>query len=170
MARVPTLPPDHSGMWRRLISRAHPDAGGDHELFIWTGAVRDVVCRLVETSFQKENCDRAQSSRPPRSDEEPPRVPYEPAADFAALTGRALQVGGEFAPVLALLQDCWPAASLGLAHEQRRGATYKKLAAIGHAWGMTKAERVRWYRVAEGIPLSDRHAGHILARSKKSAA
>jgi hypothetical protein len=33
-------------MWRRLISRAHPDAGGDHELFIWTGAVRDVVCSL----------------------------------------------------------------------------------------------------------------------------
>ena len=46
MSRTPTLPPDHPGMWRRLISRAHPDAGGDHELFIWTGAVRDVVCSL----------------------------------------------------------------------------------------------------------------------------
>jgi hypothetical protein len=35
---------------------------------------------------------------------------------------------------------------------------------------MTKAERVRWYRVAEEIPLSDRHAAHILSRSKRSAA
>jgi hypothetical protein len=35
---------------------------------------------------------------------------------------------------------------------------------------MTKAGRVRWYRVAEEIPLSDRHAAHILSQSKRSAA
>jgi len=35
---------------------------------------------------------------------------------------------------------------------------------------MTKAERGRWYRVAEAIPLSDRHAAHILSRSRRSAA
>jgi hypothetical protein len=169
MARTPTLPPDHSGMWRRLISRAHPDAGGDHELFIWTGAVRDVVCGQVESSFRNEKSDRSDNS-PGDATDEPTRVPYPGSlgANFAALTGRALEYGGEFAPVLNLLRDCWPVE--GLAHEQGRGATYKKLAAIGHAWGMTKAERVRWYRVAESIPLSDRHAGHILAWSKRSAA
>ncbi len=169
MARTPTLPPDHRGMWRRLISRAHPDAGGDHELFIWTGAVRDVVCgsRVLVDQYPQA-ADNPSRRREPSTPDDPARVPYPPGANFAALTGRALQHGGEFAPVLALLRDCWPVE--GLAHEQGRGASYKRLAAIGHAWGMTKRERVRWYRVAEGIPLSDRHAGHILARSKRSAA
>ncbi len=51
-----------------------------------------------------------------------------------------------------------------------RGANYKCLAAIAHAWGMTRAERIGWYRVVEELPLSDRHAGHILARLKKRAA
>ena len=169
MARVPTLPPDHRGMWRRLVARAHPDAGGDHELFIWTGAVRDVVCGLsLRGAANPEAADNPSRRREASTPDEPARVPFDIGLDFAALTGRALEYGGEFAPVLNLLRDCWPVE--GLAHEQRRGATYKKLAAIGHAWGMTKAERVRWYRVAESIPLSDRHAGHILAWSKRSAA
>ncbi len=169
MARTPTLPPDHSGMWRRLISRAHPDAGGDHELFIWTGAVRDVVCGLsLRPGANPEAADNPSHRRETSTPDEPARVPFDIGLDFAALTGRALEYGGEFAPVLNLLRDCWPVE--GLAHEQGRGATYKRLAAIGHAWGMTKAERVRWYRVAESIPLSDRHAGHILAWSKRSAA
>jgi hypothetical protein len=44
MSRTPTLPPNDRGMWRRLVSRAHPDAGGDHDLFIWAVATRTVVC------------------------------------------------------------------------------------------------------------------------------
>jgi hypothetical protein len=44
MTRTPTLPPDDRSMWRRLVGRAHPDAGGDHGLFIWAVAVRDAVC------------------------------------------------------------------------------------------------------------------------------
>jgi hypothetical protein len=36
--------------------------------------------------------------------------------------------------------------------------------------GMTKAQRVRWYRIAESIPLSRRCAGHILSQLKKEAA
>jgi hypothetical protein len=35
---------------------------------------------------------------------------------------------------------------------------------------MTKAERIGWYRVAEDLPLSNRHAGHILSKLKKQAA
>jgi hypothetical protein len=35
---------------------------------------------------------------------------------------------------------------------------------------MTRKERIGWYRVAEDIPLSDRHAGHILARLKRRTA
>jgi hypothetical protein len=51
--------------------------------------------------------------------------------------------------------------------QRRRGASYKQLAAIGHAVEMTKRERVGWYRVCESIPLSDRHAGHILSKLKR---
>jgi hypothetical protein len=43
MTRTPTLPTTDKSMWRRLLSRTHPDAGGSHELFLWAGAVRDLV-------------------------------------------------------------------------------------------------------------------------------
>ncbi len=166
MARTPTLPPDHPGMWRRLVARTHPDAGGDHELFIWTGAVRDLVC--------------GQERVPPRSDtpaepppEEPARVPFDPAADFSRLTRRAVamaeEVGGVYGTLLEMLSDCEAPPSTTGAWEQR-GASYKKLAAVGHMVGMTKVERGRWYRVAEAVPLSDRHVGHLLDRLKRKAA
>jgi hypothetical protein len=166
MARTPTRPPTDRVMWRRLIARAHPDSGGDHELFIWTGAVRDVVCAGLRPRV--EDSGQPDPSTPRSTSDDAAHVPFDRGEAFAALTGRALAHAGEFTPVLALLRDCWPLGHL--AHEQSRGASYKRLAAIGHAWGMTKAERIRWYRVAEEIPLSDRHAAHILSRSKRSAA
>ncbi len=70
--------------------------------------------------------------------------------------------------MLSLLADCEPLEDL--TYEQERGASYKRLAAIAHTYGMSKAERIRLYRVAEDIPLSDRHAGHILSRLKRRAA
>jgi len=101
------------------------------------------------------------------------RVPFE-TKDFDELTRRALlaarNVLEQYAELLELLDDCNEAHHGALVREQRRGASYKRLAAIGHRAGMTKAERVRWYRIAEGIPLSDRHAGHILSKLKKVAA
>ena len=171
MTRTPTLPPDDPKMWRRLLSRTHPDAGGSHELFIWTGAVRDVVCRLsLHGAVNPEPADNPSRRREPSTDNVD-RVPYPPGTDFEECTRTALRMGAAgwpFGPVLSLLADCQPLEDL--AHEQERGASYKRLAAIGHAWGMSKAERVRLYRVAEDIPLSDRHAGHILSRLKRRAA
>jgi hypothetical protein len=35
---------------------------------------------------------------------------------------------------------------------------------------MTKDERVQWYSIAEAVPLSQRHAGHILSKLQKAAA
>jgi hypothetical protein len=32
-------------MWRLLLARLHPDAGGDHELFLFACALKDEVCR-----------------------------------------------------------------------------------------------------------------------------
>jgi hypothetical protein len=153
-------------MWRRLLARAHPDAGGTHELFIWAGAVRDLVCG--ESS--KSAAGRTFTESRPQA-EDIARVPYPAEAAFEECTRTALRVGAAgmpYGPVLSLLADCYPLENL--AHEQDRGASYKRLAAIAHLWGMTKAERQGWYRVAEDIPLSDRHAGHILTRLNKRAA
>lgn len=173
MARTPTLPPDHPGMWRRLVARAHPDAGGDHELFIWTGALRDVVRGLsLRAGAHPEPADNPSRRREPSTDDAA-RVPFDNEEAFATLTGRAVamaaEVGGVYGALLETLADCEAPPSTVGAWEQR-GASYKKLAAIGHMVGMTKAERARWYRVAEAVPLSDRHAGHILGRIKRQAA
>ncbi len=167
MARTPTLPPDHPGMWRRLVARTHPDAGGDHELFIWTGALRDAICG---GEISGGGPDRT----PPQAEQDAvARVPYPPGTDFEECILEALKVadseaGTPYGPVLALLANCRPAPEQD--PEQERGAYYKRLAAIAHLWGMTKEERIGWYRVAEAIPLSDRHAGHILGRLKRRAA
>lgn len=166
MSRTPTLPPDDAKMWRKLIARTHPDAGGDHELFIWTGAVKEAIC-----SGDPQARTRPRPQWPGEPREDVARVPFDAGGDFEECTRTALRMGAvgmEFARVLSLLADCKPIDHL--AHEQRRGASYKRLAAIGHIWGMSKAERFRWYRVAEDIPLSDRHAGHILSRLKRRAA
>ena len=31
-------------MWRRLLARLHPDAGGSHELFLFACALKEEVC------------------------------------------------------------------------------------------------------------------------------
>jgi len=101
-----------------------------------------------------------------------PRIPYDATGvDFEEVTRNALQLAGTdetYGGVLSLLVDCYPLEHL--AYEQDRGASYKRLAAIAHAWGMTGPQRSGWYRCAESIPLSDRHAGHILSRLKRQAA
>ncbi len=44
------------------------------------------------------------------------------------------------------------------------------MAAIAHRLGMSKPERIRWYRIVESVPLSDRHARHILGKLKEGPA
>ena len=169
MSRTPTLPPDDPRMWRRLLSRTHPDAGGSHELFIWTGAVRDVVCE-GRLSFRNDNSRRREN---PERTGNVDRVPFDPTIDFSELTRRALvvaeEVGGVHGALLEMLEGCEPPPMQTGAWAQR-GASYKKLAAVGHMAGLGKSERVKWYRVAEHVPLSDRHVGHILAQLKRRAA
>lgn len=36
---------DDPRMWRLILARLHPDAGGDQELFAFACAVKDEVCR-----------------------------------------------------------------------------------------------------------------------------
>jgi hypothetical protein len=138
-------------MWRQLLARCHPDAGGNEELFVWATALRNAVLGAA------------------REAQDVARVPYPEDADFGAVTARAVSTAGRVEDVhgelLLLLADCRTVAHAD--REARRGATYQKLALIAYAVGMTSEERSRWYRVAEGVPLSERHTAHILAKLRK---
>jgi hypothetical protein len=176
MARTPTSPPDHPGMWRRLAARAHLDAGGDHELFIWTVATREAICGSelgggVLGRERHEQPSRHRETSTPGTDD---RVPFDKDALLEVLTDRALAmadaVAEPYGNVLRQVADCHPADAGPLLDQQRRGASYRSLAAIGHRVGMTKDERIQWYSIAEAIPLSQRHVGHILSRLKRRVA
>jgi hypothetical protein len=170
MPKTPTLPPHEPAMWRKLLARAHPDAGGDHELFIWARHLHDVVCASVLTNTPPPRA--AQSSTPK---EGPARVPFdEHAHDFDDLTRQAVAlsntVDAAFARLLLSLEDCEEEDEDSPLHAQQQlGATYKTLAAIGHAAGMNGAERAHWYKLSEQVPLTQRHAGHILTKLKEGA-
>src|SRR5215210_1566388 len=175
MTRTPTLPLDDRSMWRRLLSRSHPDAGGSHELFIWTVAVRDVMCSSRDQdAVNPEPDDHPSRRREPSTSAAPERVPFDEEALLEILTDRAVTMAAAVAEpygyLLRQVADCYPASEGMLYDQQRCGASYKSLAAIGHMVGMTKAERVQWYRIASAIPLSQRHAGHILSQLKRRAA
>jgi hypothetical protein len=168
MTRTPTLPPNDPTMQRKLKALTHPDNRGDHELFIWT-------VNLIETACSgPHNAPSAgHPSPPPRpaAASGPDRVPWSGAHDFQEVTRTALRhasLGEPYASLLALLADCRPLGNM--ARQQNRGASYRQLAAVGHAWGMTKRERSAWYRVAEGLALTDRHASHLLGRLRRRAA
>jgi hypothetical protein len=152
-------------MWRRLLARAHPDAGGTHELFIWTGAVRDVVCGSSLRGAPRPDPDDHSSRRLEGSTHEDPAcVPFDEDAYLEVLTDRAVTMAAAVAEpygyLLRQLADCYPVSVGPLRDQQRRGASYKALAAIGHTVGMTKAERVQWYSIAEAVPLSAPRRAH----------
>jgi hypothetical protein len=159
-------------MWRRLVGRAHPDAGGNHELFIWTVATRDAICG-GELGEEIPNASRSRHRQTPTPGAGE-RVPFDEDAYLEVLTDRAVRmaeaVAEPYGYLLRQLADCYPAAAGPLRDQQCRGASYRSLAAIGHRVGMAKEERVQWYSIAEAIPLSQRHAGHILSKLQKAAA
>ena len=175
MTRTPTLPIDDKGMWRRLVGRTHPDAGGSHELFIWAVAMRDAICgELGDGIPRRERDDHPSRRHEASTSTTADRVPFDRFADFEVLSDRAVTMAAAVAEpygyLLRQVADCYPVSEGPLYDQQRRGASYRSLAAIGHTVGMTKEERVQWYAIAEAIPLSQRHAGHILSRLKRKAA
>ena len=88
--------------------------------------------------------------------------------DFQALTRAAVDmaesgaVAEPFASLLLTLRTCYAASAGPLYMAQNQGASYKALAFAADLSNMSKAQRVEWYRVAERIPLSARHIGHII--------
>ena len=50
-------------MWRLLLAKLHPDAGGDHELFLFASAVKEGICgggRSGQESARKDSGGRAE--------------------------------------------------------------------------------------------------------------
>jgi len=176
MTRTQTLPFDDRGMWRRIIRGTHPDAGGDHELFIWAVAMRDAICdgEVGSEVPRREYHAQASRRRETSTSSAGECVPFDRDAYLEVLTDRAVAMAEAVAEpygfLLRQVAGCYPVSKGPLHDQQRRGASYRSLAAIGHTVGMTKDERVHWYRIAEAIPLSQRHAGHILSRLKRRAA
>jgi hypothetical protein len=173
MARTNTPPPADRGMWRRALARCHPDAGGAVDLFVWACGVREFVRREDRSPLRNDSTPRAYATV-----EYATRVPYDAALgfvdEFVTLTMRALSVGQHaeepYRSVLALLIDC-PADDHGrAAAKQERGASYRQLGRIAHDAGMTEGERMRWYDLARSIPLSERHASHIIGRLDRGEA
>jgi hypothetical protein len=172
--RTLTAPPTDRGMWRRLLRLAHPDSGaGDHSLFVWVTALRDHVAGDTVEDV-RIGYERTQPPHYPPGGSRSERVPFDYYADFDALTDRAVTMGDAvaepFAFLLRSLAGCYRAEDGPLYYQQRRGATYKQLAALAYRVGMSKAERVQFYRIAEAVPLSQRHVGHIFAHVQGRAA
>lgn len=169
MISTPTVSLDSAKMWRLLIAATHPDTErGSHELCIFVQALKEYVL-----SKPHEEVFAPSPPRPePAPTADPDRVPFLPDADFRVLTRRAVMLADDvplpYRYVLRLLRDC--EYLTGFEDKQRRGASYKQLAAIGHNVGMSKQQRVRWYGIAEAVPLADRHASHLLGRLKRRAA
>jgi hypothetical protein len=147
----------------------HPDTGGDDDLFVW---VRHLQEHVAGDSIDEP--PRHTRRAPPRHKTTGERIDYTRAYDIAytfdELTARALIAAQEleepYRSVLFMLEGCYEVGRVyaPLYYQQHLGATYKQLAAIAHRVGMSKEQRVKWYRIAESIPLSQRHAGHIMDR------
>jgi uncharacterized protein YbaR (Trm112 family) len=160
MSRTVCAPPTDRALWRKLVSLAHPDAHGDDALFVWANNVRQLVC---EGGYGQSGQAQRTGAEP-----KPERIPFEWYMPFEELTRRALRIAKEqehpFRGLLELLSDCVPADHGQLQLQENRGATYKQLALIAHEKGLSQEERKAWYRIAETIPLSQRHAGHIISK------
>jgi hypothetical protein len=144
--KTATLPPSEPLRWRKLLSKVHPDAGGDHELFIWAMNLRELVCERGLPS-------RTVASPPPP----PPKGSAE--RDRVALDGTA-----NFSRLLRPLLDCEGNRSGKERSQQHRGASHRQLALVAHRAGMTSSQRRQWYELAERIPLSMQHASHIIEK------
>ncbi len=176
-------------MWRRLLARAHPDTGGDHELFVWTQSVREAIERdhqssmadLVGQMFSEWN-QRPPAPRKPRKKKpwserrSKSHIPFETDLSFEELTARALEMAKDFEEpydhIFSLLAGCEaPAQDEDLhADEAQIGAGVAVLADVGRALGLDGRGRAPIYHYARQIPLTQRHARHLLREVERLAA
>jgi hypothetical protein len=170
-----TPAPTDRAMWRRLMARCHPDQGGTDDLFVWVRELQQHVAGDDVVPPRRENVPQRRTTTA-----DSPRLDYtdafNKAESFAELTAQAVALADTleepYGSALKLLEDCHELAEVAgiMYRQQHQGASYRSLAAIGHKVGMDKQARSYWYRIAEAIPLSQRHAGHILSKLQDEAA
>lgn len=93
------------------------------------------------------------------------RVPFRAPHCFGFVTRTALWHAREnpdnvHGALLTLLEDC--THSCDLSGLEQVGARYRQLRRIGWAVGMSAEQLAEWIALAESIPLSERHALHVL--------
>jgi hypothetical protein len=146
-------------MWRRLLARVHPDAGGDDELFVWAKSLEELVRAKAQDVPAPHFGDTLQRKG---------RISFDPHMDFDRISERALHFAPRafgYGDVLRLMRS---AKRTGTAKD-RRGATYEQLARIAYLVGINKHERNArrmWYRIARDVMLSEAHADHIIGSLK----
>jgi hypothetical protein len=153
-------------MWRKLLRLTHPDAGGDHDLFVWARELQERVRAGGELPPPR-------SRKATREKQPPARVPFEEAfykaESFTDLTAQAVALADKVDPLygrlLRLLEDCEEAAE---DYQQNIGSTYKQLAYAAHLAGMDAPQRNGWYSVACSVPLASKHAGHLISKLKEA--
>lgn len=183
-----------SRMWRRLLARAHPDSGGDHELFVWVQYLREHIENEHNDPFAdllayfsserhapkapRQQASRRQRKKKPekpwserRSKE---RVPLETDLSFDELTALALEVAHGFNEpydyIFSLLAGCKapsPDDDPETVEEAGMGAGYAVLADIGRTLGLDKRGRHAIYRYGEVVPLTQRHALYLLREAER---
>jgi hypothetical protein len=172
--RLDTVAPTDRSMWRMLLKRCHPDHGGEHDLFVWLQALYEHVAGNAIEDARTSYPRRQPPPHPTTGERIDFTAAYSVAGSFDELTLRAVRIGNEagepYRSLLRLLEGCAYSYDIPLSRQQEQGATYRTLAAIAYAAGMTYDERGRWYEVCRRIPLSQRHASHILSQLKRAAA
>lgn len=167
---VSPVPLDDRRMRRLFLARLHEDGGGSHELSLYGQALYEAATERASQGPSCSNCPRVRHGGERSADDdgivhEDGRVPFPEFADFEELKRRALrraEIGDAYGQLLALLVDCRPLPEMR--ERQRRGASYRMLAAIGHTVDFDTRERSSWYRICEAVTLSDNNARHILDR------
>jgi hypothetical protein len=150
-------PPTDRAMWRRLLARLHPDAGGDDELFVWAKSLEELVARLSKVQHDPY-------ARLGGTVKQEGRIPFDPHTDFDRISERALQFAPRAFGYGGVLRIAGGAKRTGTAKDHR-GATYEQLARIAYRLGIDKHQRnarKMWYRTARDVMLSEAHAEQIL--------
>jgi hypothetical protein len=173
--RTITAAPTDRSMWRRLFLFVHPDTGGDEDLFVWCRSLQEHIDRIEglpdsPTDLPTEDIIQRHQDYWRRHNSKRVRIPFEAyAGRVEDLRSRAISLvdEGSVAPkygrLLLLLADYPPTGE----DDEEIGASYKILAAIAYAAGLSKRDRKGWYRVAEKVPLSQAHARYIIGRLKE---
>jgi hypothetical protein len=151
-----------------LLKRAHPDTGGSHDLFLWAQHLREYIAG--DAPEEPPSYARARRQPPPHpssGDRIEFSEAFERFGSFSELTAHILAKAADmpepFASLFAKLDDCaevdeYDPVNCRMQHE---GATYRSLAALAHKAGFSKEQRVRFYRLAEDLCLSQRHCGYL---------